>query len=231
MIIHMKRNFQNKFLPIIMLLIVYILFPVSPVVSQVETSTFIQYASTSHPPSDTAPLFKKYPGYEYERPAKGKFLIATNQLKDSVFAEAVILVIEHTPFGTMGLIINQPAETKLSEIKESQKKTDALYFGGPVYANQIMMLVQSDSKPEESEPVFDGVYVSNSKALLARMTYMPRKNERFRAYVGYAGWRPGQLESEIVRGSWHVLEADPEIIFAKEPHKVWKKLMMNKMVI
>jgi putative transcriptional regulator len=227
----MKRNFHNKLLLIIMLLTVYILSPVSSVISQVETSTFIQYASISHSPSDTAPLFKKYPGYEYERPAKGKFLVATNQLKDSVFAEAVILVIEHTPFGTMGLIINQPAETKLPEIKESQKKTNGFYFGGPVYGTQTMMLVQSDSKPEESELVFDGVYVSNSKTLLARMTYMPRKNERYRAYVGYAGWRPGQLESEIVRGSWHVLEADPEIIFDKEPHKVWKKLMRLKLSI
>ena len=45
-----------------------------------------------------------------------------------------------------------------------------------------------------------------------------------RAYAGYSGWAPGQLEDEILRGSWKILEADVESVFNPDSGKIWKEL-------
>ncbi len=49
--------------------------------------------------------------------------------------------------------------------------------------------------------------------------------ERFRVYAGYAGWAPGQLDQELSRGDWHLLQANAETLFDKAPQEVWPELI------
>ena len=49
--------------------------------------------------------------------------------------------------------------------------------------------------------------------------------EAFRAYAGYSGWGPGQLEAEMKIGSWITIPADPTIVFEKDPARVWPDLV------
>jgi putative transcriptional regulator len=51
------------------------------------------------------------------------------------------------------------------------------------------------------------------------------KGDRFRIYAGYSGWVSGQLEREVSRGDWHILQADAETIFNKAPSKIWPELI------
>jgi len=53
----------------------------------------------------------------------------------------------------------------------------------------------------------------------------PEPGERFRVYASYVGWFPGQLDREVSRGDWHVLRADAETIFSKEPSEIWPDLI------
>ncbi len=46
-----------------------------------------------------------------------------------------------------------------------------------------------------------------------------------RYYVGYVAWRPGELRQEVDRGLWYVLEADPELVFRKDPAGLWEELL------
>lgn len=57
---------------------------------------------------------------------------------------------------------------------------------------------------------------------------MIRDAARVRLFIGYAGWAPGQLDHELARGSWHVMPATDDVVFAKDPRAVWKRLMPPK---
>jgi len=162
------------------------------------------------------------------RLSKGKFLIASRQLKDPKFMETVILLIHHDSDGTVGLIVNLPTTIKLSdldpEIKEQQGKEHFTYIGGPVGMNQVLLLIRSRSKPEGCQWIFDDVYVSASRSVFEQLIEEPSGEATFRAYAGYAGWGAGQLEREVLKGDWQIAGADAEAIFTKPSSEIWKYL-------
>jgi putative transcriptional regulator len=164
--------------------------------------------------------------------SKGKFLIASRQLKDPRFAETVILLIHHDSDGTVGLIVNLPTTIKLSdlvpEIKEQQGKEHFTYIGGPVGMNQVLLLLRSRNKPEGCQWIFDDIYVSASRSVFEQLIKKPSGETTFRAYAGYAGWGAGQLEREVLQGGWQIAGADAEVIFKKPSSEVWKDLNLEK---
>ncbi len=163
--------------------------------------------------------------------SKGKFLVASRKLGDPRFQETVVLLISHRHLGAVGLIINRPTRLSLAEafpdVPALTKRTDALYFGGPVEGRQALLLIRSPGNPGESERVFDGVYVSSSMAVLSRMIDRRRTGRHFRVYAGYAGWSPGQLEREVRRGDWHVVRADAKTIFEKKAGNIWPEMILR----
>jgi putative transcriptional regulator len=166
--------------------------------------------------------------------AKGKFLVARKQLRDPNFSETVVLLLEYDRNGALGLVINQPTEVKLStvfpDIKGLQQRTDTVFIGGPVARRQLLLLIRTDNQPEESRHVFDDIYVSTSRVLLQRMIEKANAREKFRVYAGYAGWAPGQLDREVSRGDWHILQADAETVFDKAPSEIWPELIRRSSV-
>jgi putative transcriptional regulator len=163
------------------------------------------------------------------RPSKGKFLVASRQLLDPQFSETVILLLEYERQGAMGLIINRPTELKLSkvfpDIEQLQQLSDTIYLGGPVAKNQLLLLIRTSNPPGDSRHIFEDIYVSSSQEAIQQMIETPKPEQRFRVYAGYAGWGPGQLDHEIVRGGWHVLQADVETVFDKLAPEIWPALI------
>ncbi len=163
------------------------------------------------------------------RLSKGKFLVASRQLKDPNFAKTVVLLIDYGRSGAMGLIINRPTEMQLStavpDMAELQDSTDTLFLGGPVGKSQILFLILSGSRPDDSRPVFDDIYVSSSRALLQTMANDRGPDKKFRLYAGYAGWASGQLDREVARGGWHILRADVATVFDKASSEIWPELI------
>ena len=168
--------------------------------------------------------------------SKGKFLVASRNLGDPRFRETVILLLSYDEqLGAMGLIINRPTKLLLSEVfpesKNLKKKKDSIYYGGPVEAHRMLLLIRSRTRPEGSAPVIEGVYVSTSNTVLERMINRRKKGKQFRVYAGYAGWSPGQLDGEIARGDWLVAPADENTLFDKKPSKIWKELFRRSSAI
>lgn len=167
--------------------------------------------------------------------AKGKFLVASRNLRDPNFSETVILLIDYDWNGAMGLVINRPSRLRLSEvlpeIKGLKQRTDTVYFGGPVGRSQMLLLVRSGSQLEESHPVSEDIYISSSRMVLQRMIDHADAKESFRVYAGYAGWAPGQLNQEVSKGSWHIFEADAKIVFDMEPSEIWPELIRRSSVL
>ena len=166
--------------------------------------------------------------------ARGKFLVASRQIGDPRFSETVILLVDYDWHGSMGLIINRPTDVKLStllpEINGIEQRKDTVYIGGPVSTNQMVILIRSHSKPERSRPVFEDIYLSFNPAILHQMIDDADEKEGFRIYAGYTGWAPKQLEREVSRGDWHVLQADAETVFNKVPSDIWPELIRRSTV-
>ena len=162
-------------------------------------------------------------------PARGRFLIASSKLIDPNFSKTVVLLINYARHGAMGVIINRPSQIKLStvlpDIKGLKQRPDTVYMGGPVARNQIILLVKSKTQPKESFHVFGNIYIGPNVTVIQQMIDRSDSKEAFRVYAGYAGWAAGQLDNEISRGDWHVLQADEEALFHKTPSKIWPELI------
>ena len=161
---------------------------------------------------------------------KGVFLIASPQMLDPNFRETVILICEYGhEEGTLGVIVNRPTELRLSDVlpKISVLKGTSyvLFAGGPVQPEGILMLFRMSQAPADMRRVVDGIYLGGDLATLERIIMKPEPTETFRAYAGYAGWAPGQLESEVSIGSWATVKADPLSIFDKDPAGLWRDLL------
>ncbi|MDE3225169.1 MAG: YqgE/AlgH family protein [Nitrospirota bacterium] len=162
---------------------------------------------------------------------KGIFLIAAPSLRDPNFRQTVVLLCEHGPEGALGVVVNRPTGVSVSEalpqvpVLEGQRHV--LFAGGPVQPNHVLLLYRMTQEPGNTHHVFDGVYLGGDVEALERMLSKPAGNGAFRAYMGYSGWGPGQLENEMKTGSWITLPADPTVVFEKEPDRVWPDILQG----
>lgn len=167
-------------------------------------------------------------------PATGRFLVAT-RTQQGFFAQSVILLIAYGPDGAVGVVVNHPTKVALAEVLPDsgllRGRRDLLYLGGPVSLDDLTLLIRSRSAPAKSVRVFTGVYASGSLAALRAAVGQKLTSASFRAYAGYAGWAPGQLDSELEQGAWIVVRADADEVFATAPEKLWDKLIPQGDVI
>lgn len=160
--------------------------------------------------------------------AKGKFLVASRTLTDPNFSETIVLLLAYGAEGAMGIIVNRRSDLRLSkvlpQIEELKARPDRLYWGGPVSPNNVLLLIRTRTPPADALAVLADLAVSSSLTVLKHE--LTRKGRgRFRAYAGYAGWGPGQLEAEIGHGDWHVTSAHVDAVFDKAPETLWHKLI------
>ncbi len=162
-------------------------------------------------------------------PGKGKFLVASSTIFDPSFRETVILLVGYDETGATGLIINRPTKIPLAKVLMDvpglEKRSDVVYYGGPVEGQRMFMLIRSDQKLEGADRVFTNVYVSVSRNTLERMIGANKTQKQLKAYSGYAGWLPGQLSREVLRGDWYVVDADADTIFEKKESEIWRELI------
>jgi len=162
---------------------------------------------------------------------KGIFLVATEQLAHSSFAETVILITHHSERGATGLAINRPSEYRLNEVFPEEKKfrhhKEEVFLGGPVRANSVFVLMRTKRPHANMYNIAKDLYFTAGVSALVHGLENISSDERARAYVGYSGWAPGQLEHEIHRGDWLVVHADPDIVFDQDHRTLWKKLLKS----
>lgn len=159
----------------------------------------------------------------------GKLLVASEDSRDSVFAETVILLIRYDHDGTMGVMINRPTKvpisTALQELKGARERSDPVYTGGPVELRNVLGLLKANTMPEGAAHVTGKVYVVSTKPLLEKILAGRSDPDEFRVYLGYCGWGPGQLENEIRHGFWHVAAASQDLVFDSNPGSLWSRMI------
>ncbi|MBX7100981.1 MAG: YqgE/AlgH family protein [Myxococcaceae bacterium] len=163
-----------------------------------------------------------------ERLAPG-FLIAMPQLGDPNFQRSVVLMIEHSAKGSMGLVVNRASPLTLAEVADGQKldlsigrRTDAVYLGGPVEPYRGFVL-HDDAEVEERVSVLPGLYLSVTNDALKPL--LASGDTRLRFCLGYAGWGPSQVEKELEEGSWLFTEANAQAILELPAEELWAQTL------
>jgi putative transcriptional regulator len=159
--------------------------------------------------------------------APGKLLIAARNLPDPNFGDSVVLLAQYGEEGAMGLIVNVrtdvPVSNVLGEMKGASARSETVFFGGPVARTGVVALVRSRSEVAEGLQILDGVHLITTREPLEALLASGAGGDELRVYVGYAGWGAGQLEDETIRGSWHVVSADADLVFDAEPASLWRR--------
>jgi len=154
-------------------------------------------------------------------------LVATEQLEGSIFEQSVILVAPHDSGAAMGVILNQPMPIDAAKMYPGDKllrEAGVIHFGGPVNPTVLLYLFRSEDAPVEAVHLFDDVYFSNSRELLAQQMQRPREESGLQFYMGYSGWSIGQLQGEILRGGWRTVKATSGHIFQRDRSTLWQEL-------
>ncbi|NGZ95460.1 MAG: hypothetical protein CV089_04880 [Nitrospira sp. WS110] len=155
---------------------------------------------------------------------RGALLVASPSLDDPNFHHSVLLIIEHGRGGTVGLILNRPTDVLLSDVLQDlpilKRTTHRLFAGGPVGQTQMVLLFRLDGPYPDTRLIVGGIYVG-TPSVLERILTQPKSTETFRAFAGFAGWAPGQLEQEMREGAWGVLPKHSFDIFDKDPAMLW----------
>jgi putative transcriptional regulator len=158
---------------------------------------------------------------------RGQLLIAGPGLVDPNFFRTVVLIVEHSEDGALGLVLNRPSETTVgevvSELEELLEPDESLYIGGPVQPSSLIVLAQFADPEQAALVAFEDIGVVAGGA-----SETPPELERSRAFVGHSGWGPGQLDSELERGDWILEPAQREDAFASEPLVLWQEVLTRK---
>ncbi len=141
-------------------------------------------------------------------------LVASPQMHDPNFERAVVLLVQHSSQGALGLVVNREARVRVGEVVShldlpggaSHLQRPALW-GGPVERGAGFVVYKGLS-PEGW--CAGNVAISPSKERLAALI---GAGADFHLCLGYAGWGPGQLERELEEGSWVMVDAAAELIF------------------
>jgi len=161
-------------------------------------------------------------------PSKGRFLVATNKLDKSSFSHTVVFITHYSGRGATGIAVNRSAKIPLEQAFPKQKKLhgvkDTLFLGGPVRTDAIFVLMQTKRPHAGMRNITENIYFTIGIEAITHGLPKIEDGEFTRAYVGYTGWAPGQLQAEIDRGDWLVIDADPSIIFEMDYTEIWGNL-------
>jgi putative transcriptional regulator len=162
----------------------------------------------------------------------GQLLVAMPTMLDPRFARSVICLCAHSGDGAMGIVLNKPLQglsfddllKQLSLDPVPPQRRIRLMSGGPVENGRGFVLHSDDWETEGSLKVQPGVALTASVDILKAIAGGGGPREGLLA-LGYAGWGPGQLESEIQQNAWLSVPADERLLFAAAPDRLWREAL------
>jgi len=161
---------------------------------------------------------------------KGHFLIANPEIENILFFRGVMLICEHNISGSFALLINKPLHLELPEeivsLTSSANKNISIRAGGPVQTNQMMLLHTVNDPKQQLLSLTEGVYLGGDIQFLHELLEDESEPNVFLCF-GYAGWSTGQLEKEVLEGSWFTCPATKELIFDADPQQLWRNLLLK----
>jgi len=160
-------------------------------------------------------------------PRTGTLLVATEQLKDPRFQQSVILLTRHDATGTAGLVLNRQLGQLPADLKtQLHTLPQGIFWGGPMAPLRVNALLFGPQHNLGST-LAPGLSLLNSNELATMLHQSPLEAGEMRAYLGYAGWAPRQLDYEIARGDWKVVPVNAATLQRLVPEQMWQTFMSS----
>jgi len=161
---------------------------------------------------------------------KGKLLLDGGDLRGSFFHRTVVLICEHNAEGAFGLVINRVAGNKIGDVMVANLpdtlRDSPLFLGGPVQPTALSFLHSDTFNPEAN--VLPNLNLGHSLDDLMEIGESFSSAKKIKMFAGYAGWSPGQLETEMKRKSWLTFPASLELVFDTPAEQLWPKIIRSK---
>lgn len=140
-----------------------------------------------------------------------------------------MLIVEHNEEGAMGIVLNRATDTGLDEAVPDLVNVpgieETMHVGGPVQPQTVILVAEFTDPEAETPMVVGSVGVVGADTDLDAL---PAAIIRGRAFAGYAGWGPGQLEGELAEEAWFTVQPLPEDLLADEPDELWSSVLARK---
>jgi putative transcriptional regulator len=156
------------------------------------------------------------------------FLVSAPAFRDPEYRQTVLIAAPTAAGGHIGVIINKPTRRSLSSLfpehEPSKKVMEPVFFGGPFSTSALVAVVRGDRSPGAgSLLIMTNLYLAINVNTIDKIIEERPNDARY--YVGYVGWRPGELRREIDRGLWFVLNPDANTVFRKDTDLLWEELL------
>lgn len=154
----------------------------------------------------------------------GRLLVAHPSLSDPHFRHSIVYISHHDmEDGALGLILNRPLGKTVADLSRTDGPEALLpvpvFEGGPVQREGIL-IASFLWKENAGRVAFTKIDDVGEVDLLNSM-----QKQNLRAFMGYAGWSKGQIESEIAEKAWIVIEPSRDLILPGNTDLTWKKIM------
>jgi len=157
-------------------------------------------------------------------------LVAHPSFRDLDYRQTVLLAAPAPNGGHVGVILNRPTRRSLASLfpehEPSKKVLEPVYYGGPFSRGALVALVKAGNTPGEGTvQLMKNLFMAFRVNTIDQVIESKPNDARY--YVGYVGWRPGELKNEIDRGIWSVLHADVDVVFRKDMEGLWEELLQQ----
>jgi putative transcriptional regulator len=154
-------------------------------------------------------------------------LVAHPGFRDLEYRQTVLVAAPAPNGGHVGVILNRPTKRSLGSLfpehEPSKKVLEPVFYGGPFSRGALVALVRSDHAPGSGAVLLmKNLYLAFRANTIDHVIETTPNEARY--FVGYVGWRSGELKSEIDRGLWAVLDADVDRVFRKDTDGLWEEL-------
>ena len=166
-----------------------------------------------------------------------RLLVSVPTLHDPNFFRSVVFMIEHADEGAVGVVLNQPSETRLVDVLPEWAAASALpavaFVGGPVQPQDALIgLARFTPRGGAGEEGADAWQPLLGRIGIVDLGRSPDEArgaiEAVRVFAGYSGWGPGQLDRELEQGGWFVVDADPDDILTPDPASLWRVVLRRQ---
>ena len=157
-------------------------------------------------------------------------LVAHPAFRDLEYRQTVLVAAPAPNGGHVGVILNRPTRRSLGSLfpehEPSKKVVEPVFYGGPFSRGALVALVRADEAPGAgSVLLMKNLYLAFRANTIDHVIETTPNEARY--FVGYVGWRPGELRGEIDRGLWTVANADLDLIFRKDTEGLWEELLQQ----
>lgn len=161
-------------------------------------------------------------------PQQGHVLISEPLTEDDYFGQSVVLITEHSEVeGTVGFVLNKDSEYTLSDIIPTINADNKVYKGGPVEPNTLHYIHQYSEISNAIKIGENLFWGGDFEQIKEWMSLGLIQNDKILFFLGYSGWRKGQLQQELKNHYWIVARTTNDEIFHSQSENFWRKKVEN----